>query len=99
MATPRWRKSSYSNGNGGNCVELALLDWRKSSHSNGNGGACVELAQWRKSSYSNGNGGECVELSVQPALTAVRDSKNPEGDVLLFPATAFTAFLTSLKTG
>lgn len=77
MATPRWRKSSYSNGNGGNCVELA---------------------QWRKSSYSNGNGGDCVELSLQPLVTAVRDSKNPEGGHLLFPATAFAAFLTSLKT-
>lgn len=104
MATPdlhsaRWLKSSYSNGNGGACVELALLDWRKSSYSNGDGGACVELAQWRKSSYSNGNGGDCVELSVQPVLTAVRDSKNPDGDVLLFPASAFAGFLTSVKAG
>ncbi|HWC84882.1 MAG TPA: DUF397 domain-containing protein [Pseudonocardiaceae bacterium] len=36
-----WRKSSYSNGNGGECVEVA---WRKSTYSNGNGGACVEVA-------------------------------------------------------
>jgi hypothetical protein len=35
-----WRKSSYSTGNGGNCVEVAT--WRKSSYSGGNGGACVE---------------------------------------------------------
>ncbi|MFC0547391.1 DUF397 domain-containing protein [Kutzneria chonburiensis] len=54
--------------------------------------------RWRKSSYSNGNGGNCVELSTQPHTTAVRDSKNPEGDVLLFPAKAFAAFLTSIKT-
>ena len=73
--------------------------WRKSSYSDGNGGNCVELAQWRKSTYSNGNGGECVELSVQPVLTAVRDSKNPDGDVLLFPASAFAGFLTSVKAG
>ena len=53
--------------------------------------------RWRKSSYSDGNGGDCVELSVQPLMTAVRDSKNPDGDVLLFPATAFSAFLTSLN--
>ncbi|EWM13978.1 DUF397 domain-containing protein [Kutzneria sp. 744] len=77
---------------------MATPRWRKSSYSNGNGGACVELAQWRKSSYSNGNGGECVELAVQPLLTAVRDSKNPEGGHLLFPAKAFGAFLTRLKT-
>lgn len=79
--------------------DLGSARWRKSSHSNGNGGACVELTQWRKSSYSNGNGGDCVELSVQPVLTAVRDSKNPEGDVLLFPANAFSGFLTSVKAG
>lgn len=52
MATPnltsaQWRKSSYSGGTGGNCVELAFEDvtWHKSSYSNGNGGDCVELAQ------------------------------------------------------
>jgi hypothetical protein len=38
-----WFKSSYSNGEGGDCVEVAL-DWHKSSHSNGEGGACVEVA-------------------------------------------------------
>jgi hypothetical protein len=36
-----WRKSSYSEGNGGSCVEVANA-WRKSSYSDGNGGACVE---------------------------------------------------------
>jgi uncharacterized protein DUF397 len=45
--TLRWRKSSYSSGQNGECVELACLDaasWRKSSYSSGQGGACVELA-------------------------------------------------------
>lgn len=36
-----WHKSTYSNGSGGNCVEVA---WFKSSHSNGSGGDCVEVA-------------------------------------------------------
>jgi hypothetical protein len=36
-----WRKSSYSGGNGGGCVEVGT--WRKSSHSGGNGGDCVEV--------------------------------------------------------
>jgi hypothetical protein len=40
--SPSWRKSSYSNGGGSNCVEVGALPWRKSSYSNGNGGACVE---------------------------------------------------------
>ena len=39
-----WRKSSYSSGNGGACVEVAVV-WRKSSHSSGNGGNCVEVAR------------------------------------------------------
>ena len=38
-----WRKSSYSAGNGGDCVEVAEM-WRKSSYSGGNGGDCVEVA-------------------------------------------------------
>lgn len=39
-----WRKSSYSSGNGGDCVEVATV-WRKSSYSSANGGACIEVAQ------------------------------------------------------
>ncbi|MEI5101278.1 DUF397 domain-containing protein [Streptomyces sp. PmtG] len=38
-----WFKSSYSSGEGGQCVEVALA-WRKSSHSSGAGGECVEIA-------------------------------------------------------
>ena len=36
-----WRTSSYSSGNGGQCVEVAA-NWRTSSHSTANGGNCVE---------------------------------------------------------
>jgi Domain of unknown function (DUF397) len=36
-----WRKSSYSGGNGGECVEVGT--WRKSSYSGGNGGNCIEV--------------------------------------------------------
>jgi hypothetical protein len=39
---PGWRKSSYSNGNGGACVEVGALPWRKSSYSNGGEANCVE---------------------------------------------------------
>jgi hypothetical protein len=51
MSTPDlssavWRKSSRSNDNGGDCVEIGLppLTWRKSSRSGDNGGNCVEVA-------------------------------------------------------
>lgn len=37
-----WFKSSYSSGEGGECVEVAA--WFKSSYSAGNGGECVEVA-------------------------------------------------------
>ncbi|MFJ7771750.1 DUF397 domain-containing protein [Streptomyces sp. NPDC097107] len=36
-----WVKSSYSAGDGGQCVEVA---WTKSSYSSGSGGDCVEVA-------------------------------------------------------
>ncbi|MFD7882317.1 DUF397 domain-containing protein [Streptomyces bauhiniae] len=38
-----WFKSSYSTGQGGECLEAALT-WRRSSHSSGAGGQCVEVA-------------------------------------------------------
>lgn len=39
-----WRKSSYSGGNGSNCVEvMSTLVWRKTSFSNGSGGNCIEV--------------------------------------------------------
>ncbi|MDA8370461.1 MAG: DUF397 domain-containing protein [Nocardiopsaceae bacterium] len=39
-----WRKSSYSNESGGDCVEVAM-NWHKSSYSNASGGHCVEVAE------------------------------------------------------
>lgn len=38
-----WFKSTYSSGEGGECLEVAF-DWRKSSYSSGEGGNCVEVA-------------------------------------------------------
>ncbi|MFF3845430.1 DUF397 domain-containing protein [Streptomyces sp. NPDC002328] len=38
-----WFKSSFSDGEGGDCVEAAYT-WRKSTHSSGEGGDCVEVA-------------------------------------------------------
>lgn len=53
---------------------------------------------WRKSSYSAGGDGDCVEVADGvPAVVPVRDSKAPHGPALLFPASAWTAFLATLK--
>ena len=38
-----WFKSTYSDGEGGQCLEVALT-WHKSSYSQGDGGQCVEIA-------------------------------------------------------
>ncbi|MFC9158267.1 DUF397 domain-containing protein [Streptomyces bauhiniae] len=38
-----WFKSSYSSGDGGECLEAALT-WHRSSYSDGDGGQCVEVA-------------------------------------------------------
>ncbi len=61
----------------------------------------LTLVQWRKSSYSNNAGGECIEVADSQflGLTPVRDSKDPKGPALLFPATAFAAFVTGVKNG
>ncbi|WP_406456232.1 DUF397 domain-containing protein [Streptomyces sp. NBC_01622] len=42
LSTAVWRKSSYSNSSGGDCVEVATL-WRASSYSNATGGECLEV--------------------------------------------------------
>lgn len=52
----------------------------------------MEGLTWRKSSYSVGQGA-CVEMAVRAATTHVRDSKNPSGPSLTFPAEAMTVFL------
>ncbi|MGX7758788.1 DUF397 domain-containing protein [Streptomyces angustmyceticus] len=53
---------------------------------------------WRKSSYSDGGADNCVEVCDGfPGAVPVRDSKNPTGGVLLFPADAWAAFLGGLQ--
>jgi hypothetical protein len=54
-------------------------------------------AVWRKSSRSGGSGGQCVELATTCGLTAVRDSKNPNGPHIVFTDDAFGSFLANLK--
>ncbi|MCK1797470.1 DUF397 domain-containing protein [Streptomyces sp. XM4193] len=58
----------------------------------------LKAVSWRKSSYSNPDGGECVEVSDDfAAVVPVRDSKVPHGPVLVFPASDWECFVTSLK--
>ncbi|MBV7669349.1 DUF397 domain-containing protein [Streptomyces halstedii] len=88
-----WFKSSYSGGEGGECVEVAYA-WRKSSYSSGGGGECVEVAYaWHKSSYSDGEGGNCVEVAACPTTVHIRDSKVTHGPHLDVAPTTWSAFV------
>ncbi|MEV6302448.1 DUF397 domain-containing protein [Actinoplanes sp. NPDC051861] len=49
-------------------------------------------AVWRKSSRSVG-GGECVEVAVKGGEVAVRDSKSPDGPMLIFSLVAWRSFI------
>ncbi|MEU3569253.1 DUF397 domain-containing protein [Kitasatospora sp. NPDC036755] len=56
-------------------------------------------ASWSKSSYSN-NGGTCIEVAPGfPGLMPVRDSKDPQGPALVFPAEAWASFVTAVRCG
>lgn len=60
----------------------------------------IDSARWRKSSYSNGSGGACVEVAnLTSGQSAVRDSKNPNGPVLIFAPAAWSAFCAGLRDG
>ncbi len=81
-----WRKASYSSSNGGNCVEMAEIP------------ASINDATWRKASYSTSNGGNCVEVAQVPAAAvAVRDSKDPDGPVLVFTPEQWRSFAAGIK--
>ncbi|MFD3660640.1 DUF397 domain-containing protein [Streptomyces sp. NPDC058659] len=79
----RWRKSSYSGPNGGECIECAPLG----------------PAAWRKSSFSGSDGGDCIEVADLTAHIAVRDSKNPEGPAFRATPAAFAAFVSAAAEG
>ncbi|MEU5519667.1 DUF397 domain-containing protein [Streptomyces sp. NPDC047860] len=80
-----WRRSTYSDGNGGNCIEVAY-DF-------------PGAARWHKSTYSDGNGGECVEVAHDfPGVIPVRDSKaGTAGPVIVVGSAAWTEFIRTVR--
>ncbi|MFJ1845806.1 MULTISPECIES: DUF397 domain-containing protein [unclassified Streptomyces] len=59
----------------------------------------LSTAIWHRSSHSNSSGGDCLEVADgHPGIVPVRDSKRPEGPVLVVPASAWTPFVEAVKT-
>ncbi|MFD8527752.1 DUF397 domain-containing protein [Streptosporangium canum] len=85
-----WRKSSQSNANGGQCVEVGI--WHKSSLS-GNGQDCVEVT------LADSPQPGTAPTPDADRLFLVRDSKDPDGPVLAFSPAEWDAFLTAIKRG
>ncbi|MFF9397144.1 DUF397 domain-containing protein [Streptomyces sp. NPDC014744] len=54
---------------------------------------------WHKSSYSGANQGECLEVARGHAAVPVRDSKTPNGPVLVLSADGWTTFVAAVKDG
>ncbi|MFD5085189.1 DUF397 domain-containing protein [Kitasatospora sp. NPDC058406] len=55
-------------------------------------------AKWRKSSHSDGGGG-CIEVADgHDGVMPVRDSKDPEGPSLIFPAAAWRSFVAAVRS-
>lgn len=84
-----WRTSSYSTGNGGQCVEVGA--WYRSLRSTQQGISVKVSGIWETSGYA--------EVAASEALVLARDSRDPDGPVLSFDGEAWTAFLTLAKTG
>ena len=60
----------------------------------------LSRAEWRKASYSSTNGGACVEVAGNLAdIVAVRDSKDPDGPVLVFAPDEWRAFTAGVRAG
>ncbi|GAA1029350.1 DUF397 domain-containing protein [Virgisporangium ochraceum] len=59
----------------------------------------LDNAVWQKSSRSGPVSDNCVEIAFVDGAIAMRDSKHPDGPVLLFTAEEWDAFVEGAKDG
>jgi Domain of unknown function (DUF397) len=80
-------------------MEVLEWRWRRSSYSGNGGSNCVEVGtMWRKSSYSGNGGADCVEVARNlSGGVAVRDSKDPDGPVLLVSRGEWASFIARVR--
>jgi hypothetical protein len=66
---------------------------------NGISATRLDGAVWRKSERSNSQGA-CVELArLNSATVAMRNSRDPKGTALIYPADAVRAMVSALRAG
>lgn len=66
---------------------------------NGISATRLDGAVWRKSERSNSQGA-CVELArLDSATVAMRNSRDPRGTALIYPADAVRAMVSALRAG
>ncbi|GAA2349709.1 DUF397 domain-containing protein [Streptomyces kunmingensis] len=58
----------------------------------------ANTTRWFKATHSSGDN-NCLETARVPHLVPVRDSKTPEGPILLFSTATWDRFITELKSG
>ncbi|RSN71686.1 DUF397 domain-containing protein [Actinomadura sp. WAC 06369] len=80
--------------------DFTCTNWRKSSHSGNND--CVEVgaadpapATWRKSTHSGT--GDCVEAASLEGIIGIRDSKDPDGGVIVLGRREWARLVGTLK--
>ncbi|MEV5407842.1 DUF397 domain-containing protein [Thermopolyspora sp. NPDC052614] len=57
----------------------------------------LSTVKWRKSAHSQGSSNNCVEVARLGGMIAIRDSKNPDGRVLVCSLKAWQRFIRDLK--
>ncbi|MGG2463161.1 DUF397 domain-containing protein [Streptomyces sp. RGM 3693] len=85
LTTAQWIKSSYSDANGGDCLEFCPdFAWIKSSYSDGDGGQCLEFSPAHAPAHG---------------VVPLRDSKVPGGPVIIVSVVGWSSFVGAVKNG